>query len=90
MQPQKILVHCSQTNLKNEGDKKFDVSNQYLTLEIAEWKTNRNIVATLANDYEKVTLEHVFLDQWGPQFQKKCTTIKFPKRKKSMTINKEK
>ena len=56
-------MHCNQTNLENEGDKKIDVENQYQTLEIIERKTNRNIVATLANDYEKVTLQHVFLDQ---------------------------
>ena len=55
MQPQKILVHCSQTNMENEGDQKLDVSNQYWTLEIAEWKTNRNIVATIANDCENMT-----------------------------------
>ena len=53
--PQKILVHCSKTNLENEGDQKFNVSNQNWTLEIAERKTIRKIVATLENDCENMT-----------------------------------
>ena len=41
--------------MENEGNKKFNVSNQYQTLEIAERKRNRNIATTLENDSEKMT-----------------------------------
>ena len=44
------------TNLETEGDKKFDVLNQYRTLESTERTINRKIVATIANNLWKNVL----------------------------------
>ena len=44
------------TNLKTEGDQKFDVLNQYRTLEITDQTINRKIVATIENNLLKYVL----------------------------------
>ena len=44
------------TNLEIEGDQKFNVLNQYRTLEITDRTINRKIVATIANNLLKYVL----------------------------------
>ena len=44
------------TNLETKGDKKFDVLNQYRTLEITDQTISRKIVATIAKNLMKYVL----------------------------------
>ena len=74
-------------NLKTEGDKNFDVLNQYQILQIKDWTFNRKIVATITNNLLKyVLITCIYRSMIEEVPTKNSQRSNFNNNKKSMTI----